>query len=112
MKFSGLVSCLAVVGATVAAPGRKDKHLPTTKIANIEVINTPLVQDAVKLVKNFIPLQPYLYNHLMRSWLYGAAAFNNNATLKASVDLELHAIGTLLHDLGWDMRPDSPWHSP
>ncbi|KAJ8126220.1 hypothetical protein O1611_g7419 [Lasiodiplodia mahajangana] len=45
----------------------------------------------------------------MRSWLFGAAAFNNNATLKASIDLEAHAVGTLLHDLGWDMRPDSPW---
>ncbi|KAI0455438.1 hypothetical protein F5B21DRAFT_188876 [Xylaria acuta] len=110
MKFSGLVSCLAVAGATTAAriPSHK---LPTTKIANIEVVNTKLVQDAVELIKGFIPLQPYLYNHLMRSWLYGAAAFNNNATLKASVDLELHAIGAMFHDLGWDMRPNSPWHS-
>ncbi|KAI0913076.1 hypothetical protein F4823DRAFT_578849 [Ustulina deusta] len=116
MKFSGLVSCLAVAG--VATAGRISSRksdpkctLPTTKIANIEVVNTPLVQDALKLIKEFIPLQPYLYNHLMRSWLFGAAAFNNNATLKASVDLEVHALGTLLHDLGWDMRTNSPWHS-
>ncbi|KAI0538681.1 hypothetical protein GGR58DRAFT_525770 [Xylaria digitata] len=116
MKFSGLVSCLAVAGAATAGRvpthQRSHKHaLPTTKIANIEVVNTPLVQDALELIKAFIPLQPYLYNHLMRSWLFGAAAFNNNATLKAAVDLELHAVGTLLHDLGWDMRPNSPWHS-
>ncbi|KAI0554090.1 hypothetical protein F4679DRAFT_345005 [Xylaria curta] len=113
MKFSGLVSCLAVASAANAASVKKcrNDHLPTTKIANIEVVWTPLVQDAVELIKAFIPLQPYLYGHLMRSWLFGAAALNNNATLKAETDLEAHAIGTLLHDLGWDMRPNSPWHS-
>ncbi|KAI0117831.1 hypothetical protein GGR51DRAFT_500260 [Nemania sp. FL0031] len=115
MKFSGLISSLAVASTALAAsvPKKTESkcNLPTTKIANIEVVNTPLVQEAVKLIKEFIPLQPYLYNHLMRSWLFGAAALNNNATLKATVDLELHAIGTMLHDLGWDMRPNSPWHS-
>ncbi|KAI1120059.1 hypothetical protein F5Y10DRAFT_259141 [Nemania abortiva] len=115
MKFSGLISSLAVASAATAAsvPSKKPEkcNLPTTKIANIEVIDTPLVREAVKLIKNFIPLQPYLYNHLMRSWLFGAAALNNNATLKATVDLEVQAVGALLHDLGWDMRPNSPWHS-
>ncbi|KAI0429298.1 hypothetical protein F5Y09DRAFT_331956 [Xylaria sp. FL1042] len=116
MKFSSLASCLAAAGAVAAGRvpqqwGHNKDQLPTTKIANIEVVDTPLVRDAIKLVKQFIPLQPYLYNHLMRSWLFGAAAFNNNATLKASIDLELHAVGTLMHDLGWDMRPNSPWHS-
>ncbi|KAI1197816.1 hypothetical protein F5X97DRAFT_300930 [Nemania serpens] len=111
MKFSTLISALALTGAAVAAPNHKGKKLPTTRIANIEVVDTPLVRDAIKEVKKFIPLQPYLYNHVMRSWLFGAAAFNNNRTLKAQIDLEAHAIGTLLHDLGWDMRPDSPWVS-
>ncbi|KAI1193411.1 hypothetical protein F5X97DRAFT_328578 [Nemania serpens] len=114
MKFSGLAYLLAgaATAAQVQCRPSTGRPLPTTKIANIEVVYTPLVQDAIKLIKGFIPLQPYLYNHLMRSWLYGAAAFNNNATLKASIDLELHAVGTLLHDLGWDMRPNSPWHTP
>ncbi|KAI1422635.1 hypothetical protein F5Y12DRAFT_600401 [Xylaria sp. FL1777] len=112
MKFSNIVSCLAVAGAASArATRRSNECLPTTKIANIEVVYTPLVQDALELIKAFIPLQPYLYGHLMRSWLFGAAAFNKNATLKAEVDLEVHALGALLHDLGWDMRPNSPWHS-
>lgn len=111
MKASTIVSALALVGAAVAYPrhGKAGKKLPTTKIANIEVVDTQLVRDAIAEVKKFIPLQPYLYNHVMRSWLFGAAAFNNNATLKAEIDLEAHAIGTLLHDLGWDMREDSPW---
>ncbi|TGJ83597.1 hypothetical protein E0Z10_g5160 [Xylaria hypoxylon] len=109
MKASTILSALALTGAAVAAPGNKGKKLPTTKIAGIEVVDTQIVRDAVKVVEKFIPLQPYLYGHVMRSWLFGAAAFNNNATLKATIDLEAHAIGTLLHDLGWDMRPDSPW---
>lgn len=108
MKISTLVSALALSGVAVAAPNHRGKKLPTTKIANIEVVNTPLVRDAIKEVKKFIPLQPYLYNHVMRSWLFGAAAFNNNATLKAQIDLEAHAIGTLLHDLGWDSMCFTP----
>ncbi|KAI0554077.1 hypothetical protein F4679DRAFT_395759 [Xylaria curta] len=112
MKVSVIASALALSGAAVARPkaySHIGKKLPTTTIANIEVVDTQLVRDAITEVKKFIPLQPYLYNHVMRSWLFGAAAFNNNATLKAQIDLEAHAIGTLLHDLGWDMRPDSPW---
>ncbi|KAJ8128211.1 hypothetical protein O1611_g5426 [Lasiodiplodia mahajangana] len=115
MKFSGLISSLAVASTVVAASVPKKTgskcNLPTTKIANIEVVDTPLVREAMELIKAFIPLQPYLYNHLMRSWLFGAAALNNNATLKATVDLEVQAVGAMLHDLGWDMRPNSPWHS-
>lgn len=108
MKFSSFVSGLAVAGAATAAKIPKQKRaLPTTKIANIEVVNTPLVQSAAKLIEGFKPLQPYLYNHLMRSWLFGAAALNNNETLKAEIDLELQAVGAMLHDLGWDSESSS-----
>lgn len=117
MKFSGIVSTLAVAGAAMAAPSKKacsagsQTDLPTTVIAGVEVVNTQIVQDAFKLVEVFKELQPYLYNHVVRTWLLGAAAFNNNATLKAEVDLELHAVGSLLHDLAWDQRDNSPFNS-
>ncbi|KAI0434980.1 hypothetical protein F5Y09DRAFT_157166 [Xylaria sp. FL1042] len=115
MKFAtGVVSTLAVAGATMAAPSKKVKcsaDLPTTTIAGVEVVDTQIVRDAHELVKEFIPLQPYLYNHVVRTWLLGAAALNNNATLKSEVDLELHAVGSLLHDLGWDQRDNSPYNS-
>lgn len=42
----------------------------------------------------------YLYNHIMRTWLFGALVMSHNTTLKESVDLEVHAIGSVLHDLG------------
>ncbi|KAI1331324.1 hypothetical protein F5Y16DRAFT_359568 [Xylariaceae sp. FL0255] len=109
MKTTGLLSAaLALAGVARSCP---TGELPTRVIANVEVVDTPLVRAAYELINIFRPLQPYLYNHLMRTWLWGAAAFNHNATLKAEQDLELHAIGCLLHDLGWDMRPNSPWHS-
>ncbi|KAI1827790.1 hypothetical protein F4861DRAFT_491225 [Xylaria intraflava] len=120
MKFTGLLSTLALASTAVAAPGGKKAScsaentnvtLPTTTIAGVEVVWTKIVQDAAELVKEFIPLQPYLYNHVMRTWLLGSAAFNNNATLKASVDLEVHALGSLLHDMAWDQRPNSPYNS-
>jgi hypothetical protein len=119
MKFStGVISALAAASATMALPGKKPscsslppRNLPTTKIAGVEVVNTQIVKDALKLVEDFIPLQPYLYNHVLRTWLLGAAALNNNATLKAEVDLELHAVGSLLHDLAWDQREPSPFNT-
>ncbi|KAI1263723.1 hypothetical protein F5Y18DRAFT_393948 [Xylariaceae sp. FL1019] len=113
MKFSAIASGLALVSsaaAAVAAPPCKRDALPTTTVAGVEVVDT----DIVRAVRDFIETyyaeyQPYLTNHLYRTWLFGAAAINNNATLKAELDLEVHAIGTMLHDMGWDIKPDSPY---
>ncbi|GAW23119.1 hypothetical protein EKO27_g5178 [Xylaria grammica] len=105
MKFSGVLPVLALAGAAAAKPGK----YPTTTIAGVEVVDTPLVREARQLIEVFNELQPYLYKHLHRTWLFGAAAINANETLKATIDLEFHAVGSLLHDLGWDMRPNSPY---
>ncbi|RBA14190.1 hypothetical protein FPRO05_02982 [Fusarium proliferatum] len=53
------------------------------------------------------PLQE-VSKHVMRSWLYGVLMINANETLSNSVDLEVHAVATLLHDLGWDTTEASP----
>lgn len=42
----------------------------------------------------------YLYNHVIRTWLFGALAISHNTTLQETVDLEVHAIASILHDLG------------
>ncbi|KAI8629074.1 hypothetical protein F5Y19DRAFT_464695 [Xylariaceae sp. FL1651] len=82
---------------------------PYTTIAGVKVVDTPLVQKARALIEaNF---ESYLVRHMYRSWLFGAAAYNNNATLAALIDPEVHAIATILHDLGWDQRENSPWRS-
>ncbi|KAI0193362.1 hypothetical protein EV127DRAFT_15321 [Xylaria flabelliformis] len=102
-----LFSLLTLAAAATASPALFGQ--PMTKIAGVEVIDTQIVRDAQAMIKQF---PDYLYSHQMRSWLFGAAMINANATLRKNVDLEVHAIATMLHDLGWDMTPGSRWVSP
>ena len=105
MKFTNIVTSLSLAAAATAGVRRypmKNHTLPTTTIAGVEVVDTPIVREARKYVEVFNELQPYLYKHVMRTWLKGAAYLNANETLKSQVDLELHAVGTILHDMGWD----------
>jgi len=95
MKVKSIVSVLAFSATAFASP----KGLPTTVIAGVEVVDTQIVRDAHALISKF---PDFLYFHCMRTWLYGAAVINTNETLKRQVDLEAHALGTILHDLGWD----------
>lgn len=43
--------------------------------------------------------------------VYGVLVLNHNHTLRATVDIEAHAVACLLHDLGWDQTPHSPFIS-
>jgi hypothetical protein len=113
MKFSSISSVLALVVSVTAAPGKSctigHSRVPCTTIAGVKVIDTPLVRKARKLMEdNF---EPFLIRHVYRTWLFGAATINNNATLQAKIDVEAHAVATLLHDLGWDTREQSPFRS-
>lgn len=101
MKFLSVLTLASAVTASLI-PKRM------TKIAGVEVIDTQIVRDAQAMIKQF---PDYLYSHQMRSWLFGAAMINANETLRRCVDLEVHAIATMLHDLGWDMTPGSRWVS-
>jgi hypothetical protein len=79
---------------------------PTQRVAGILVINTPIIQDgeAFAMKHSAYPI----YKHVMRSWLYGALMINANETLSDSIDLEVRAVATLLHGLGWDTTEASP----
>ncbi|KAK5994842.1 hypothetical protein PT974_03228 [Cladobotryum mycophilum] len=83
--------------------------VPRRTIAGVEVVDTPIVRDAhdyaVKHSSDFT------YKHVMRSWLFGAIVIKHNETLRNTVDLEVHAVAALLHDLGWDQTPGSPFVS-
>ncbi|KAI1168842.1 hypothetical protein F5B18DRAFT_596926 [Nemania serpens] len=103
MKVLSLITFASAAAAAAAGIPHR-----TTKIAGVEVIDTQIVRDAQALIKKF---PDYLYSHQMRSWLFGAAMINANATLKRTIDLEVHAIATMLHDLGWDQTPGSRWVS-
>jgi hypothetical protein len=64
-------------------------------LAGIKVTDTALVRDAVELART--SLEPYLFNHSMRSWLFGIL-LSRDAEL--APDPELLAVSTVLHDLG------------
>jgi hypothetical protein len=65
------------------------------KLAGIEMIDTPLVRDAMDLARS--SSEPFLYNHVMRSWLFGIVLSQSRPP---APDAELLAVATLLHDLG------------
>jgi hypothetical protein len=67
----------------------------TRVIAGIVVPYTPLVARAVEYAREHC--EPYLFNHVMRSWLFAAAI----AQLRGSAhDQEVLAVTCLLHDIG------------
>ena len=64
-------------------------------LAGIKVVDSPLVHDAMELARN--SSEPYLFNHAMRSWLFGVVIAEN---AKPAPDSELLAVAAVLHDLG------------
>ena len=64
-------------------------------LAGIKVTDTQLVRDAMDLARS--SSEPYLFNHVMRSWLFSVLL---SESVKPSPDPELLAVSTLLHDLG------------
>lgn len=69
--------------------------LPTRVLAGVTVPDTPLVSRAIEYVRDHS--DPYLFNHVMRSWLFGVTL----AELRGKpYDAEVLAVSTLLHDLG------------
>lgn len=64
-------------------------------LAGIKVVDTPLVRDATELARNCS--EPYLFNHVMRSWLFAVLIAED---AKPAPDPELLAVSGILHDLG------------
>ena len=65
------------------------------KLAGIEVVDSQLVRDAMDLARS--SSEPFLYNHVIRSWLFAAILAQG---MKTAPDPELVAFAALLHDLG------------
>src|SRR5207248_9950990 len=64
-------------------------------LAGIKVPDTVLVRDAIDLSRS--ASEPFLFNHAMRSWLFGILL---SESAERAPDAELLAVVTLLHDLG------------
>ena len=54
------------------------------KYAGIEVIDTQLVRDAVDLARS--SCEPFLYNHVMRSWLFAVVLAFLAGRVKSGAD--------------------------
>jgi hypothetical protein len=64
-------------------------------LAGVSVPDTTLVTHAIEYAREHS--EPYLFNHVMRSWLFAASIAEKN---KVTHDAEVLAVATLLHDLG------------
>ena len=67
--------------------------------AGIKVPDTTLVHDAIELSRSL--LEPFLFNHVMRSWLFGILL---SEAAEVTPDAELLALAAILHDLGLTER--------
>ena len=63
-------------------------------LAGIEVPVTPIVDRAMAYARQ--TCEPYLFNHVVRSWLFAARI---GQLQKTEHDAEVVAVGTLLHDI-------------
>jgi hypothetical protein len=68
-------------------------------LAGIKVPDTSLVRDAIDLSRSL--LEPFLFNHVMRSWLFGTLL---SEAAEVAPDAELLAVAAILHDLGLTER--------
>jgi len=103
-----LFTFLALASLSHAFPSATNPS--TTTIAGITVPNTPLIKASQAYARAHG--DDMTYNHVMRTWLFGANAINKNATLSNTVDSEAFAVAALLHDLGWDNSTNSTIISP
>jgi len=69
--------------------------LDARQIAGVSVPDSPLITEVLQYAQKLY--EPYLFNHAMRSWLFAAKI----GQLKGiDYDLEVVAVGTILHDIG------------
>ncbi|KAK1249639.1 hypothetical protein MKX08_009642 [Trichoderma sp. CBMAI-0020] len=93
-----------------ALPAPRDKSHNTTVIAGVTVIDTLLIRDARSFAREH--MLDSIYNHVMRSWLLSATIINANDTLRDTIDLEVHAIASILYDIGLDPHVNSAIVTP
>jgi hypothetical protein len=80
----------------MSAPNlRTQVGLATRLLAGVSVPNTAVISRAIEFARE--RSQPYLFNHVMRSWLFASMIAQRNQTVH---DGEVLAVATILHDVG------------
>ena len=90
----------------MSATGTERKAQPnvvTRLLAGVSVPDTPTISRAIDLARE--KSEPYLFNHVMRSWLFAALLAQRKQTTH---DMEVLAVTTILHDLGLAEVFDGP----
>ena len=83
------------MNAAIETSSRNPGATPRRMLAGVGVPDTPLVASAIELVE--ASSEPWLFNHVMRSWLFAETLVQRSGT---PCDAEVLAVSTLLHDLG------------
>ena len=79
-------------------------HAPRTRlIAGVSVPDNPLIAAVIEYAQRLS--EPYLFNHVMRSWLFAETIGRMKGI---DYDHEVVAIGTLLHDIGLTASVSGP----
>ncbi|KAK0712365.1 hypothetical protein B0T26DRAFT_649868 [Lasiosphaeria miniovina] len=110
MHYSNLAGAFFALLLPVTTQAAAVPSYATRSIAGVSVVDTPIVRAAQAFAQAHSA--DFAYKHIMRSWLFGALIVRHNTTLQGAVDLELQAVAALLHDLGWDRSPASPFVTP
>jgi len=71
------------------------RDIATRTIAGVLVSDTPLISRAIEHAR--LHSEPYLFNHVMRSWLFAVKIAEQR---NVAHDAEVLAVATVLHDLG------------
>ena len=79
------------------------KPLDNRVLAGIQVPATPVVDQAIEYARK--ECEPYLFNHVVRSWLFAARI---GQLQNVEHDAEVLAVGTLLHDVTLNDRFAGP----
>ena len=82
---------------------RTSRDIRTRSIAGVLVPDTQIISRAVTYARQ--NSEPYLFNHVMRSWLFAATIAEQR---QVAYDAEILAVATLLHDLGLTKAVSGP----
>lgn len=82
-------------GSSERSDGPLREALDTRVMAGVVVPDSPLITEVLEYAQRIY--EPYLFNHAMRSWLFAARIGQLRGL---DCDLEVVAIGTILHDIG------------